>query len=177
MKLKEKKISRKTIYQGPIFDIYRDEVLLPNDKIANRDILQHYGGVAIAARTDDDHYLLVQQYRYPQDKIMIEFTAGKKEKDEDPLTCAQRELIEETGYQAERYTYMGSFVPTCGYSTEVIYLYLAENLSFVGQNLDDNEFLNVMHIKLDDIIEMIINNQIDDAKTIILAFKLKYLNK
>jgi len=177
MKLEEKKLNRQTIYEGKVFNIYHDEVLLPNDKISYRDLVEHHGGVCIAAKTADDHYLLVQQFRYPLNKIMLEFTAGKKEKGEDPLECAKRELLEETGYQAEEFISLGSFVPTCGYSTEIIHLYYANKLSFVGQALDENEFLNVVSLKLDDILTKIMNNEIDDAKTIIMAFKLDRLNK
>lgn len=177
MKLEEKKLNRQTIYEGKVFNIYHDEVLLPNDKISYRDLVEHHGGVCIAAKTADNHYLLVQQFRYPLNKVMLEFTAGKKEQGEDPLECAKRELLEETGYQAEEFISLGSFVPTCGYSSEVIHLYYASKLSFVGQDLDENEFLNVVYLKLDDILTKIMNNEIDDAKTIIMAFKLDRLNK
>ena len=177
MKLKEKKLNRQTIYEGQVFNVFHDEVLLPNDKKSYRDIVEHHGGVCIAARKPDGHYLLVQQFRYPLNKNMLEFTAGKKEKGEDPLMCAKRELLEETGYQAKEFIPLGSFVPTCGYSTEIIYLYFADKLSFCGQNLDENEFLNVVELTLDDILNKIMSNEIDDAKTIIMAFKLNQLNK
>jgi len=177
MKLDEKQINREVIFQGKVFNVYKDKIILPDNTESFRELVEHKGGVCIAAKMENNDYLMVTQYRYPIKQVFFEFVAGKKEQDEDPLKTAQRELIEETGYQAKNFIYMGSFVPTCGYSSEIIDMYYADDLTFVGQNLDENEFLNVSSIKLDDLIEMIMNNEVTDAKTIILALKLKNLGK
>lgn len=177
MKLTEKQLTSKLIYKGPVFTVYRDEVLLPDDQVSHRDYIKHNGGVCIAAKDKDNNFFLVQQFRYPLDREMIEFPAGKKEKGEDPLDCAMRELVEETGYKTDELISLGCFVPTCGYSTEIIYMYYADKLTFVGQNLDQTEFLNVIKMPLSMIMEKISNNEIIDSKTIIMAYKLSTLNK
>ncbi|MEA5026885.1 MAG: NUDIX hydrolase [Erysipelotrichaceae bacterium] len=177
MKLKEDQFSRQVIYEGKIFSVYHDLVRLPNDQEAYRDVVTHHGGVAIAAKNASGEYFMVRQYRYPLNKEMTEFVAGKKEKGEDPLTTAKRELIEETGYQAENFEYLGRFIPTCGYCNEHIDMYYADQLTFIGQQLDDIEFLNVFTIRLEELIRQIMNNEIEDAKTIIMALKLQYLQK
>lgn len=177
MKLDEKQISREVIFKGKVFNVYKDKITLPDETESFRELVEHRGGVCIAAKNENNEYLMVSQYRYPIKQIFFEFVAGKKEQGEDPLKTAERELIEETGYQAKNFSYMGSFVPTCGYSSEIIDMYYADDLTFIGQNLDENEFLNVSSIKLDDLITMIMNDELKDAKTIILALKLKNLGK
>jgi NTP pyrophosphohydrolases including oxidative damage repair enzymes len=176
MNFKEEKISEKTIYDGAVFKVHVDDVLLPNGKPSKREVVEHIGGVCIAAKTADNQYFMVRQYRYPHNRIFLEFPAGKKEKGEDPLVGAKRELLEETGYLAEHWEYLGSCIPTPAYDTEVIDFYYAENLSFQGQDLDPEEFIEVKTYSLEELEEMARNHEIKDAKSLCLLYHL-YLRK
>ena len=175
MELIEKKISRETVYEGKVFRVHVDDVLLPDGNTSKREIVEHNGGVCIAARKEDGTFLMVRQYRYALQREFREFVAGKREGKDDPLYRAQCELEEETGFRAEKWVDMGKFVPTCGYDTEVIHLYYAEGLSFVGQHLDEHEFLEPYSLSLEEILSEIEKGEILDGKTIILAYKLKEL--
>jgi len=168
--MKEKTISKNLIFKGKVFTVYDDDVKLPDGSISHREVLDHSGGVCILAQIEDE-VLMVRQYRYAVGKEMLELPAGKLEKNENPLPAAVRELQEETGYQAGKMISLGSFIPTCGYCNEVIYMFKAEDLTFVGQNLDPTEFLSVERVKIKDLKTMIANNEIQDAKTIVLCYK------
>ena len=172
MKFKEKKLVSKTIYEGVVFTAKVDEIELPNGKLSKREVIEHIGGVCIAAKTKDNRYFIVEQYRYPHERIFTEFPAGKKEKNEDPLLSAKRELLEETGYSAEHWEYLGSCIPTPAYDTEIIELYYASNLQFEGQDLDPEEFITVKTYTLEELEAMVINHKIKDAKTICLLYHL-----
>ena len=177
MELNEKQISRKNIYECPVFKVFEDKVELPNGHVSTRNIINHRGGVCIAALKDDGNILLVNQFRYVYNEVILEFPAGKKELNEDSLETAKRELIEETGYKANSFTYMGKFYPTCGYTNEIIDLYFAKDLEYVGQLLDDDEFLNVTEMDLETIIRLCNDGTIVDGKTMALAYKVKELMK
>ena len=123
---------------------------LPDGKTASRELVAHGGGVGIIAVSEDGDVLMVSQYRIAAREMMLEIPAGKLEKGEDPLECGKRELIEETGYEAEEFTHLGTYYATPGYCEEKLHIYLARGLNFVGQNLDEGEFLNVKKYKLDD---------------------------
>lgn len=172
MKLEEKQLKRTPIYEGKVIKVYVDDVELPDGHKSKREIVEHRGGVTIAARKEDGTLIMVNQYRYALNRVMKEFVAGKKEYGEEPLLTAQRELEEESGYVADKWVNMGRFIPTCGYDNEIIDLFYAEGLHFVGQHLDENEFLNVYSMSLSDIIKEIEDGTIQDGKTIILAYKL-----
>lgn len=169
----EKKISSERIYEGKIINLRKDKVLLPNNEVTFREVIEHNGGVAIALENDDGKFFLVNQFRYGPQKNMLEFPAGKKEKGEDSLSTAKREIIEETGYSGKDYMYLGSIVPTGAYLEEIIDMYYAKVDMFYGQNLDSDEFIIVEQYTLDDIINKIMKNEIIDAKTIAMAFKIK----
>lgn len=177
MELKEKQIRSEEVFKCKVFTVRKDDVLLPDGTVTERDVVNHLGGVCIAAKKTDGTFIVVNQYRYALNQELTEFVAGKKEKGEDPLETAKRELIEESGYEAANFECFGKFIPTCGYDNEVIDLYYADDLTYVGQNLDSNEFLNVSSMTLDDIMEKIHNGEITDGKTIILAYKLKEADK
>ena len=163
------------IYNGRVLTMHVDDVLLCNDQKANRDCVDHPGGVAVIGVTDDDMVVLVRQFRYPYKETIYEIPAGKLEKGEDPFEAGKREFKEETGGVAEEYISLGEIYPSPGYTNEIIRLYAAKNITFEEQNLDDDEFLQVCQISFDELIRRIMSGEIKDAKTIAAAFKLKEL--
>ena len=171
MDMTEKTIGTREIFSGRIIHIKEDTVLLPNGKTAGRELVLHNGGVGIIAVDDEENVFMVEQYRKPYDEVVLEVPAGKLEKDEDPFEAAKRELSEETGYSAEKFTFLGKCYPSPGYLSEVIHLYLAENLTYVGQHLDPDEFVEVKKIPLSKLTEMVMNNEIRDAKTEVCILK------
>lgn len=163
------------IYNGRVLTMHVDDVLLCNDQKANRECVDHPGGVAVIGLTDDDMVVLVRQFRYPYKETIYEIPAGKLEKGEDPFEAGKREFKEETGGVAEEYISLGEIYPSPGYTNEIIRLYAAKNITFEEQNLDDDEFLQVCQISFDELIRRIMSGEIKDAKTIAAAFKLKEL--
>lgn len=177
MDFTEKTVSTKEIYKGRIVHLVEDTVLLPNGKTAGRELVLHNGGVGIIAVDDDMNVLMVRQYRKPYDEVVLEIPAGKLEKDEDALAAGMRELSEETGYEAEKYTFLGNLYPTPGYCAEIIRIYLAQNLHFVGSHTDPDEFLEAEKIPLSTLVQMVMDNQIPDSKTAVAILKAdKILN-
>lgn len=163
------------IYNGRVLTMHVDDVLLCNDQKANRECVDHLGGVAVIGVTDDDMVVLVRQFRYPYKETIYEIPAGKLEKGEDPFEAGKREFKEETGGVAEEYISLGEIYPSPGYTNEIIRLYAAKNITFEEQNLDDDELLQVCQISFDELIRRIMSGEIKDAKTIAAAFKLKEL--
>ncbi len=176
MNLKEKQLTKEYIYKGKIINLRRDTALLPNGKEALREVVEHSGGVCVAALTDNNELLFVKQFRYPYFEEILEIPAGKRDRqDEDPLKCGKRELAEETGATAKNYTFLGKLYPSPGYIDEVIYMYAATGLSFGEQNPDDDEFLSVYKIPFDDAVNMVLSGEILDAKTQTAILKLKLM--
>lgn len=173
MKLTEKTLNSKIQFKGRIVTLVHDEIELPDGRHSLRELVTHPGGVCIACLNENGEFILVEQYRYAFKKEIIEFPAGKLEPNEDPIEAAQRELIEETGYKADVIIPLGVLYPSVGYLTEVIHLYYAPQAHFVGQNLDDQEFLNVKTYTLDQLHQMIEEDVISDAKTIALVYKIE----
>ena len=172
MELFEKTLNEKTIYDGRILRLHVDDIELPNGSKAIREIVEHPGGVCVAALTEDDKLTFVRQYRYPYHKVLLELPAGKLEKGEDPLTAGIRELEEECGLVADRVIEMGCVYPTVAYCSEIIYLYLATGLHRTAQHLDADEFLNAEEIALSDAVRMVMENEITDSKTVALVLKI-----
>lgn len=165
MELEEKTVNKNYIYKGKILNLRRDDAVLPNGRACIREIVEHAGGVTVAALTDENELIFVRQFRYPYMKVLLELPAGKLEDGEDPLESGKRELLEETGCTAQEYIFLGEFYPSCGYTDEVIYLYLAKGLKFGSQSLDEDEFLNVEKIPLEQAVKMVMTNEIKDGKT------------
>ena len=176
MNLEEKQLKAEYLYKGKIINLRRDEALLPNGNTALREVVEHPGGVCVAALTDKNEVLMVKQYRYPYSEVIMEIPAGKRDnQDEEPLQCGIRELKEETGAEAEKFIFLGELYPTPGYCGEIIWLYAATGLTFGEQQPDENEFLSVEKIPLQKAIEMIMSGEIKDAKTQTAILKLKLL--
>ena len=170
--LEEKKLDSRLIYSGTLLNVYRDEIELPDGRHAGREYIRHNGAVCIAAMKEDGSIAVERQYRYPLHRVVTELPAGKLDTpDEDPLHAAKRELREETGISADKWSYLGAMIPTCAYSTEVIHMYLAEGLHFGDRELDDDEFLNVGFMQLGELVDKIMSGDIQDSKTQIAVLK------
>jgi ADP-ribose pyrophosphatase len=171
--LYEKTLSKEQIYRGTIIDLFIEEVELPDKKKGKREIVKHPGAVAVLAITDEGKMLMVEQFRKPLEKTIIEIPAGKLEKGEEPLECAKRELLEETGYSCRTMESIGSFYTSPGFADELIHLYFTDSLVKEGtQMTDEDEFLNVLEVSLDEAKEMMRTEKIHDAKT---AYSVMYM--
>ncbi|MBR2406218.1 MAG: NUDIX hydrolase [Clostridia bacterium] len=178
MNLKEETLIREYQFRGRIINLRTDTVKLPNGAEAGREVVEHPGGVCVAPLTGAGELLFVRQYRYPYEEVVLELPAGKRDrKNEEPLSCGKRELLEETGATAENYTFLGKVYPTPGFCDEVIYLYLATGLSFGEAQPDEDEFVEVERIPLERAVDMVMNNEITDAKTQIAILKTARLLK
>ena len=168
----EKKVDSEYIFDGKLLQVYRDTVSLPNGELSTREYIKHQGAVAVVPVTDEGEIIAVRQYRYPIGRITIEIPAGKLDKGEDHLTCGKREFLEETGYTAEKMTYLGEFYPSVGFLTEKIHIYMAEGLKKEEQHLDEDEFLNVLKIPLSELMDMVKNNEIQRVMLVRILGKL-----
>lgn len=176
MELFEKQLSSEYKYEGKIINLRRDIALLPDGNEAPREVVEHKGGVCVAALTDEDEVLFVRQFRYPYNEIVLEIPAGKRDSlDEDPYACGIRELSEETGATAETFISLGRLYPSPGYCDEIIWMYAAKGLSFGNQHTDEDEFLEVERIPLERAADMVLSGEIADAKTQAAILKLKLL--
>jgi len=169
----EKQVSTQTVYRGLIVDVIRDTALLQNGCEAPREVVVHPGGVGIVPITKDKKVLMVRQYRYPMEEELLEIPAGKLDSNEDPFECAVRELSEETGCTARRFVDLGKTYPSPGFCRETLHIYLALDLQFGEMHLDENELLRVEAIEIDTLMDMIMANQLPDAKSVIGIMKAK----
>jgi len=166
MELAEKQLTSEKIYEGKLLHVYRDEILLPNGHKGAREYIKHLGAVAVVATDKDGRIAVEHQFRYPFGKVLLEIPAGKLDyTGEDPLEAAKRELREETGITALSWQYLGPFYPTVAYSTEVIHLYWAKDLSFGERELDEDESINFEMVDMNEFVEMILEGKVPDSKT------------
>ena len=166
MELTEKTLNEEYIYKGRIIKVRRDEVELPNGHKSMREVVEHSGGVCVLPLTDRVEVIFVRQFRYPYKEVILEIPAGKRDHgEESPLECGKRELAEETGAKADKYTSLGELYPSPGYCGEVIYMFLATGLTFGDTNPDEDEFLNVEKIPFDKALDMVLSDEIKDSKT------------
>ncbi len=175
MHLFEKQKSSDTIFNGRIFTVTKDVVELEDGSEALREVVHHNGGVCVIPITDDNCILMVRQFRYPFKKALLEIPAGKLEKGESHAEAGKRELLEETGNECSEYTFIGTVYPTPAYVTETIYMYLAKGLTYKGQHLDCDEFLDVVKVPLEKAVQMVIDGEISDSKTQIGVLKANYI--
>jgi len=164
--LQERTLSSQEVLRGDFLQAFRDRVQLPDGREASREYVQHPGAVAIVAQLADGRYIMERQWRYPLARAFIEFPAGKLDAGEDPLACAQRELLEETGYRAKEWAYVGPMHPVIAYSTEVIHFFFARDLMAGERQLDEGEFLDVFAASLQELLAWSCSGDITDGKTL-----------
>ncbi len=172
MDLTEKTINNNVIFEGKVLTLCHDDVLLPNGKTGKREIVKHRGGVCVAPLTENNELIFVRQFRYAYGEVVLELPAGKLEKGEDPFESGVRELKEETGCTADKYMFLGKLYPSPGYTSEIISIYLAEDLHSGEQKLDEDEFLHTEKIPVEKAVEMVMNNEIFDSKTQVAVLKI-----
>ncbi len=171
--LRERRLSSTPIFDGTVLHVFKDNVLLPNGKTGEREYTVHGGAVCVLPLLEDGTVLLERQFRYAMDQVLTEIPAGKLDSpQEDPRSAALRELREETGARAEELIFLGRFFPACAYSTEVIHMFLARKLTFGDRELDDDEFLNVFRMPLEELVAQVLAGQIPDAKTQAAALRV-----
>ena len=167
--LHERILSEECAWHGKIFDVNTLQVMLPNGHTSRRDIVRHCGAAAIVALTESGKIALVRQYRTALDRVTVELPAGKLDPGEAPLECARRELHEETGFIAHNMRYLTTIASSCGFSDELINIYMATQLEFDQACPDEDEFLNVDLVPLSELIDAVLDGKIQDAKTIVGA--------
>jgi len=171
--LKEVRIEGGLAYDGAFLKVQKDTVRLPNGQPAIREYIRHPGAVVILPMFEDGSILLERQFRYPLDRVFIEFPAGKIDPGEAPLACAKRELLEETGYTAREWQFVCTIHNAIAYADEHLDIYLARGLTAGERKLDEEEFLDVFRASADELLAWIKEGKVSDVKTIIGAFWLE----
>lgn len=166
-----KKLKENKVFEGIVVDVMHQDYDYQNRIIRVEKVL-HPGGVCVLALDENNHTFLIEQYRFGIEHDLLEFPAGLIDSGESIETAAIRELQEETGYHAHKITPFGHIHSSPGYLNEVTYLFLAEELEFVGQNLDQNEALEVIKIPFEEVIDRVLSGEITDAKTIALTYRV-----
>ncbi len=164
--LEEKQISSEFLYDGKVVHLYRDKVLTQDGKEAVREYIRHIGAVCVVPVTDEGEIVCVRQYRYPIGRVMLEIPAGKLDsKDEDPEKAALRELREETGAICKSLRFIGKYLPSPAILDECISMYIAEGLEFGDTDPDEDEFIEIEKIPVDELVRMICEGEVLDGKT------------
>lgn len=173
-KFEEKTTKTTPIYDGKIVKLQVDDVTLPNGNVGKREIIKHPGAVAVIAITDEGKLVLVEQYRKALERSIVEIPAGKLEPGEEPIVTARRELEEETGYGAQSLTYLQAFATSPGFADEIIHLFVAKDLYKIENkaDLDEDEFVELVEVSLEEAGQMVADERIYDAKT---AFAVLWL--
>ncbi len=169
----ESEISSETVFKGHLLHVRKDRVLLPDGKESVREYITHPGAVVVLAFLDNGNLLFERQFRYPLRRVFLELPAGKIDPGEAIIDTAQRELLEETGYTASDWEYLGVMHPCIGYSDERIEIFAARGLKLAGEKqLDHNEFLEVVELSPAEAKQAVWDGRITDAKTITSLFWL-----
>lgn len=172
----EKQIKSTQMFEGKVLDVRKDDIVLPDGKPAFREYCKHIGAVCVLPLTENNEVVCVRQYRYAHSRVMLEIPAGKLDSHrEDFIEATLRELREETGAICENLEYIGDIIPSPAILTEVIHMYLARGLSFGETDFDDDEFIEIVRIPIEKMVEMIMNGEIKDAKTQTAVLKVYYI--
>lgn len=163
----ETTLNSKTVFSGRILNLRIEEVRLPNGKTSTREIVDHPGAVAVVAMNEKKEVLMVRQFRKPVESVLLEIPAGKLEKGEDKEECAQRELMEETGFFARDLRHLTDFYTSPGFSSEIMHLFLARDLESKPKEADEDEYIQMEEVPFEEAIEKVYTGQIRDAKTIV----------
>lgn len=173
--LREIKVSSEEIFDGYILHVFKDMIELPNGKSASREVIRHVGAVAVVPVAEDGKVIVERQFRYPLDCVITEIPAGKLDsKEEDRLSAAKRELEEETGITATEWIDLGDYHPAAAYCDELITIYLARGLTQGERHLDEDEFLNIEEVPLDELVQEVMAGKITDGKTQVGILKAYY---
>ena len=164
--IEEKICSEDVVFTGRIFNVNRLNVTLPDGNEAQRDVVRHPGAVAVVALTDDGRICLVRQYRASLARVTVEIPAGKLDPGEDPMTCAKRELHEETGMVADKIAFLTTIATSDGFTDELIHIYMATGLHFGVADPDEDEFINVDLVPLSELVDAVLDGRIEDCKTV-----------
>jgi ADP-ribose diphosphatase len=162
----ETRVSSEAVFDGRLLHVRRDTVRLPDGSLATREHIVHPGAVLVVPVLPDGRLVIERQFRYPLDRVFIEFPAGKRDAGESAEDTARRELREEAGYDAERFTPLGTIHTLISYTNERIDLFVADGLSYVGAKLDDGEFLDIVTMTEDEMLAALDRGEITDAKTV-----------
>lgn len=171
MELNEKTLASERVFDGRLLKVYRDEVGLANGGTSIREFVHHPGGAAVVALDGEGNVYLERQFRYPYHKVVTEIPAGKLEPGEDPANAIRRELGEEIGAEAGRWDALGYLMPSVGYTDEMLYLYLARDLTFGERHLDQDEFLEPFKLPFAEALACAADGRINDAKTVSALFR------
>ena len=171
--LVETLLESEPLFEGKFLKARRDTVRLPNGGSSTREYIVHPGAVVIIPLLDDANVLMERQFRYPIGQVMLEFPAGKLDPDEEPLTCAQRELAEETGYAAGEWAYAGAMHLAISYSTEIIHIFFARGMTAGQQQLDNDEFVELCAVADESLFEACRSGAMTDAKSLTCALWLQ----
>jgi ADP-ribose pyrophosphatase len=161
----ERRVGGRTLLEGGFLEVRRDDVRLPDGSTATREYIRHPGAVAVIPLLEDGRLVLVRQFRYPIGRTIVEFPAGKLDVGEAPLSCARRELAEETGYRAREWAFACEIHNAAAYSSESIWLYFARGLVGGEQRLDVGEFLDVLHLGEAELDALAAGDGLPDVKT------------
>ncbi|MCP8966965.1 NUDIX hydrolase [Ectobacillus ponti] len=178
-KFEEKTLSTQPVLNGRVIQVRVDEVLLPNGAVSKRELVKHPGAVAVIAVTEEGKLILVEQYRKAMEKLLVEIPAGKLEPGEAPEATAVRELEEETGYGCDEMKLIASFYTSPGFADELVYLYEAVGLRKLEQkaDLDEDEFVELLEVTLEEAQELVQAQRIHDAKTLLAIQHLQLKNR
>ena len=168
----ERKVSGETIYDGRVLKLIKDEVELDDGTKSIREVVIHHGGACIALKNKRNKYYMVRQYRYSLGMDLLEFCAGKLNEGENPREAVIREAREEIGCSVKNLKDLGYVIPTCGYSSEKIYLFYGEEDEYLGQHFDEDERLEVEEYSLEELLYMIKTGDLIDAKTICILQRI-----
>ena len=169
--MKETTLKSDVVFKGKILKVKVDRVRLSNGKESTREVVEHPGAVVVIPIVEGK-VIMVEQYRYPIGRILLELPAGKLDPGETPEECARRELEEETGYKAKKMTYLGKIYTSPGFSSEIIHIFLAEDMEKGENRTNEDELLNIVEKNFEDVVKECLSGKIEDAKTIVAILKL-----